>query len=75
LIAAALDAGAPCAWVLADALCGSDARLRRMLEQRGQPYVLAVRANALDEINACLLMGSLPPLTHPEAIAHVIQVA
>src|SRR3954471_12075562 len=45
LIAAALDAGAPCAWVLADALYGSDSRLRRMLEKRGQPYVLAVRSN------------------------------
>ena len=45
LIAAALDAGTPCAWVLADALYGSDSRLRRMLEARGQPYVLAVRAN------------------------------
>ena len=45
LIAATLDAGAPCAWVLADALYGSDARLRRMLETREQPYVLAVRSN------------------------------
>jgi SRSO17 transposase len=45
LIAAALDAGAPCAWVLADALYGSDSRLRRMLETREQPYVLAVRSN------------------------------
>src|SRR6185436_7050106 len=45
LIAAALDAGAPCAWVLADALYGSDSRLRRMLEARGQAYVLAVRSN------------------------------
>lgn len=45
LIAAALDAGIPCAWVLADALYGSDSRLRRMLEGRGQPYVLAVRSN------------------------------
>jgi SRSO17 transposase len=45
LIAQALDAGAPCAWVLADALYGSDSRLRRMLEKRGQPYVLAVRSN------------------------------
>ena len=45
LIAAALDAGAPCAWVLANALYGSDTRLRRMLEKRGQPYVLAVRSN------------------------------
>ena len=45
LIAAALDAGAPCAWVLADALYGSNSRLRRMLEGRRQPYVLAVRSN------------------------------
>src|SRR4051812_14476632 len=45
LIAQALDAGTPCAWVLADALYGSDSRLRRMLERRGQPYVLAVRSN------------------------------
>jgi SRSO17 transposase len=45
MIAAALDAGVPCAWVLADALYGSDSRLRRMLEARQQPYVLAVRSN------------------------------
>lgn len=45
LIGAALDAGVPCAWVLADALYGSDSRLRHMLEERGQAYVLAVRSN------------------------------
>jgi SRSO17 transposase len=45
LIGNALNAGAPCAWVLADALYGSDSGLRRMLEQRSQPYVLAVRSN------------------------------
>ena len=45
LIAAALDAGAPCAFVLADALYGSDSRLRHMLEERRQAYVLAVRSN------------------------------
>jgi SRSO17 transposase len=45
MIAATLDAGVPCAFVLADALYGSDSRLRRMLEGRGQPYVLAVRSN------------------------------
>lgn len=44
LIMAALDAGMPCAWVLADALYGSDSHLRRLLEARGQPYVLAVRS-------------------------------
>lgn len=45
MIARSLDAGLPCAWVLADALYGSDYRLRRMLEEREQPYVLAVRSN------------------------------
>jgi SRSO17 transposase len=45
MIASALDAGIPCTWVLADALYGSDYQLRRMLEDRGQPYVLAVRSN------------------------------
>lgn len=45
MIGAALDAGTPCAWVLADALYGSDSTLRRMLEERQQPYVLAVRSN------------------------------
>lgn len=45
LIAAALDAKTPCAWVLADSVYGSDSRLRRMLEARHQPYVLAVRTN------------------------------
>lgn len=45
LIAAALDGGVPCAWVLADAAYGSDSRLRRMLEDRRQPYALAVRSN------------------------------
>ncbi|WP_345960683.1 IS701 family transposase, partial [Tistrella mobilis] len=44
MITTALDAGTPCAWVLADALYGSDYKLRRMLEDRGQPYVLAVRS-------------------------------
>lgn len=47
LIASALDAGARCRWVLADALYGSDYRLRHMLEAREQPYVLAVRSNHL----------------------------
>jgi len=45
MISRCLDAGLPCAWVLADALYGSDYKLRRMLEDRGQPYVLAVRSN------------------------------
>jgi SRSO17 transposase len=45
LIAAALDAGGPCAFVLADAVYGADSRIRHMLEARLQPYVLATRSN------------------------------
>lgn len=45
LIAAALDVGVQCAWVWADAAYGSESRLRRLLETREQPYVLAVRSN------------------------------
>ena len=42
MISEALDAGVPCAFVLADAVYGSDIRLRQMLEERRQSYVLAV---------------------------------
>lgn len=45
MIARILDEGTPCAFVLADAVYGSDHRFRTMLEQRGQPYVLAVRSS------------------------------
>lgn len=45
IIARTLEAGLPCAWVLADALYGADSGLRRMLEERRQAYVLAVRSN------------------------------
>ena len=45
MVARLLDEGAPCAFVLADAVYGSDHRFRRMLEDRDQPYVLAVRSN------------------------------
>lgn len=45
MVARLLDEGAPCAFVLADAVYGSDHQFRRMLEDRGQPYVLAVRSN------------------------------
>lgn len=45
MIARTLDAGLPCAWVLADALYGADSKIRRMLENRRQAYVLATRSN------------------------------
>jgi SRSO17 transposase len=45
LLERALDAGVPAAWVAGDEVYGSDGKLRRALEGRGQPYVLAVRGN------------------------------
>ena len=45
LVERALDAGVPAAWVVADAVYGSDSKFRGPLEARGQAYVLAVRAN------------------------------
>lgn len=45
MIERALDAGLPCAWVLGDEVYGSDRRLRIALEQREQPFVLAIRSN------------------------------
>src|SRR6266536_64914 len=45
LLERALDGGVPAAWVTADEVYGSDGKLRRALEARGQAYVLAVRAN------------------------------
>lgn len=45
MVAAARDAGVPCAWVLGDKVYGSDKSLRVRLENREKPYVLGVRAN------------------------------
>lgn len=45
MLARALDAGVPCAWVTGDAVYGGDRRLRLALEERGQPFVLAVASN------------------------------
>ena len=45
MIERALDAGVPAAWVTGDEVYGSDGKLRRALEARGQAYVLAVRSN------------------------------
>src|SRR3954447_6859731 len=50
MIARALDAGVPCDWVLGDEVYGADRRLRTMLEERGKPYVLAIRGN--DQLDA-----------------------
>ncbi len=44
MIEATLNAGMLCAYVLGDAVYGADTSLRRMLQARHQPYVLAVRS-------------------------------
>ncbi len=45
MVLRALDAGVPCGWVTGDTIYGGDRTLRFELEQRGQPFVLAVPAN------------------------------
>ncbi|SRR5579884_1699880 len=45
MIARALAAGVPFAWVTGDEVYGSDRRLRMFLEEHEQPFVLAVRSN------------------------------
>lgn len=45
MVAGALDGGVLARWVVADEVYGSDGKLRRGLEARGQAYVLAVRSN------------------------------
>jgi SRSO17 transposase len=45
MVERALDAGARPAWVVADSVYGADSKLRFFLEERQQPYVLAVTSN------------------------------
>jgi len=45
MIARAIDAGVPAGWVTGDEVYGQHSKLRRMLEERGMPYVLAVPVN------------------------------
>ena len=45
MIARALAAGVPFGWVAGDTVYGNDRRLRRWLEERELPYVLAVKNN------------------------------
>ena len=67
MIERALDAGAKCAWVLGDEVYGNDRRLRFVLEQRGQPFVLAVAANTPhmfggpDYLDASKIAALIPP--------------
>lgn len=41
----AFEAGVPAAWVTGDTVYGGDRRLRMWLEEREQPFVLAVKSN------------------------------
>ena len=45
MIARAIDADVPAGWVAGDEVYGQHSGLRRMLEERGMPYVLAVPVN------------------------------
>ena len=45
MLTRALDAGVPAGWVTGDEVYGQHFRLRRMLEERGMPYVMAVPVN------------------------------
>ena len=45
MVAAALNAGVSCAWVLGDAVYDSDKTLRVMLARHAKPYVLSIRGN------------------------------
>jgi SRSO17 transposase len=65
MIARALDADVPCAWVLGDAVYGSDRQLRLMLEGREQPYLLAIRSN--DPVRVA--GGGEPERHEPTALA------
>ena len=44
MLARALDAGLKPSWTLGDSVYGSDSKFRRFLEEREQPFVLAVTA-------------------------------
>ena len=45
MLARALDAHVPCGWVTGDEVYGNDRLLRRFLEERQLPFVLAIRRN------------------------------
>jgi SRSO17 transposase len=63
LLERALDAGVPAAWVTADEVYGQDPGLRGWLQNRRQPYVLAVkRSERLEPAGATAeqLLGRVP---------------
>jgi SRSO17 transposase len=65
MLARALDAGVPAAWVAGDEVYGADPRLRAELERRGVGYVLAVACDhpvvaAGDSYRADVLLRRVP---------------
>jgi hypothetical protein len=66
MLARALDAEIPVAWVTGDEVYGGDGRLRRWLEERDLPHVLAVKRSEalwsmrLRQERAATLAGRLP---------------
>ena len=69
MLTRALDAGVPAAWVTGDEVYGQQSKLRRMLEERGTAYVLAVPVNqrviasvggSVTELRADALAARLP---------------
>ena len=69
MIARALDAQVPAGWVTGDEVYGQHSRLRRMLEERQMPYVMAVPVNQrviarrngkVGELRADALAAQLP---------------
>jgi SRSO17 transposase len=70
MLTRALDADVPAGWVTGDEVYGQHFRLRRMLEERETPYVLAVPVNQrviatvdgqVAELRADALAKTLPP--------------
>lgn len=71
LVARALDAGLPAAWVTADEVSGNDPAFRAFLAERGQAHVLAVKRTTvvtatrsdgvLGEATVAALVPTIPP--------------
>ncbi|MDP9314981.1 MAG: IS701 family transposase [Chloroflexota bacterium] len=67
MVLQALDAGVPCSWVTGDTIYGGDRSLRVTLEQREQPFVLAVPSNeplwrdGPQYLEARVIAADLPP--------------
>jgi SRSO17 transposase len=65
MVERALDAGVRASWVVGDEVYGSDGQFRHALEQRRQPYVLAVRSDqvvcvGLQQVRVKALIAQAP---------------